>query len=99
MGKPRAPQIENDNDIAQPLTADCFLDQKRLSERTCMSARSLRAHISSPSHPLPVYRVRGKILVSWVEFKRWIQRYRFKAQTQDIDKIVEDILEGFREKK
>jgi hypothetical protein len=97
MRKSRTPQVENDDEVAQPLIEDCFLALRRLSERTCMSVQSLRSYINSPSHPLPVYRVRGKILVSWVDFNGWIQRYRCK--TPEIDKIVDDILEGFREKK
>lgn len=83
--------MENDDDMTQPLVEDCFLDLKRLSQRTYMSMRSLRGHINNPSHPLPVYRVRGKILVSWIEFREWIQRNRYK--TRDLDKIVDDVME------
>ena len=58
---------------------------------------TLREHINDSSNPLPVYRVRGKILVSWLEFKKSIQRFRYK--TLDLDKIVDDVLENLRKKK
>ena len=95
--KPRTPTLEDNEELKKPLPEDCFLDLKRLSQRTCMSVRSLRGHINNPSHPLPIYRVRGKILVSWLEFKRWIQRYRYR--TQDIDEIVDEVMESLRKKK
>jgi hypothetical protein len=27
----------------------------------------------------PAYRVKGKILVNWIEFKKWIQGFRYKG--------------------
>ena len=53
------------------LHEDCFLDLKQLSARTCIGIGTLRDHIKSPSHPLPCYKVKGKILVNWIEFKGW----------------------------
>jgi hypothetical protein len=73
-----------------PLPEDFFLDLKRLSERTSIGVRSLRDHIKSPSHPLPSYRVGGKILVNWLGFKEWIATLRSK--TVDLDKMVDDIM-------
>ena len=79
-----------------PLLDDCFLDLKRLSERTSIGISSLRNHIKSPSHPLPSYRVRGKILVNWLEFKEWIAAFRSKPL--DLNKMVDDIMKDLIKK-
>jgi hypothetical protein len=79
------------------LVEDVFLDLKRLSERTCISVRSLRDHINSHSNPLPAYRVRGKILVSWLDFKEWIRGFR--QQTGELDAMVNGIIEDLMKKK
>lgn len=82
---------------SQSLSEDCFLDLKELSERTSIGVRSLRNHIKNPSHPLTSYRVGGKILVNWLEFKEWIEKFR--SQTIDLDKMVDKIVEDLIEKK
>ena len=79
-----------------PLPEDCFLDLKRLSERTSIGVSSLRDHMKSPSHPLPSYRVRGKILVNWLEFKEWIAAFRNKPL--DLNKMVDDIMKDLIKK-
>jgi hypothetical protein len=86
----------SDEEIYQPLPEDCFLDLKRLSQRTSISVSTLRDHINDPSHPLPAYRVRGKILINWIEFKKWIQGFRHK--TVDLDTIVDDVMESLTRK-
>jgi len=80
-----------------PLPDDCFLDLKSLSERTSISISTLREHIKNPSHPLPSYRVKGKILVNWLEFKEWIAPFRIK--TLDLKKMVDDIMKSLNKKK
>jgi hypothetical protein len=62
-----------------------------------MCVRCLRDYINNPSHRLPVYRVGGKILVSWIEFKSWIKVFRHK--NADIDEIVDEVMESLRRKK
>jgi len=79
------------------LVEDVFLDLRKLSERTCISVRSLRDHINSHSNPLPAYRVKGKILVNWLEFKKWIQAFRH--QTIDLDVMVDGVIKDFLKKK
>lgn len=81
----------------QSLSQDCFLDLQKLSERSCIGVRSLRGHIKSPSYPLPSYRVGGKILVNWIEFKEWIQTFRI--QTIDLDKMVDEIVNDLIKKR
>ena len=43
-------------------------------------------------HPLPCYRVQGKVLVKVVEFEQWMAAYRKAPQPNDLDKIVDDIV-------
>ena len=57
---------------------------------------TLREHINDSSNPLPAYRVKGKILVNWIEFKKWMQGFRHK--NVDLDKIVDDVMEKLRTK-
>ena len=67
---------------------DHFLDLKRLAERSCLSVRTLREHITSPVYPLPCYRLKGKVLVNWPEFKTWMDA--FKYQADDLNSLVDD---------
>jgi hypothetical protein len=92
--KPPSDPQSTDEQRNWSFSEDCFLDLKRLSQRTCMSVRGLRYHINDHSRTLPVYRVRGKILVSWIEFKKWIQAFRRK--NVDIDKILDEVMGSLR---
>jgi hypothetical protein len=53
--------------------------------------RKLRNCLRHPSHPLPQYRVDGKILIPRSEFNRWIAAYRWVGNTE-VDQIVDDVL-------
>lgn len=78
----------------QENSADCYLDLRRLSERCCMSVRSLRDDLKDPTHPLPHFLKGGKIYVSWPEFKIWMEdRFRVKKPDlqQKIDEAVSDL--------
>jgi len=68
-----------------------YLDLKTLAGRTCLSVRTLRDYIKSPARPLPYYRLAGKHLVYWPDFKAWIAEYKVTGGI-DIDGIVNDVL-------
>lgn len=79
--------------MESPLDAknDCFLDLKRLSEKSCISVRTLRDLLKGPN-PLPAFQLKGKILVSWHEFSQWLEQYRIRPELQDkIDGILRDL--------
>jgi hypothetical protein len=58
-----------------------------------MSVRTLRQHLHHPAHPLPHYRIGGKILVKRSEFDTWAGGFR--AATSDrIGQLVADVLKG-----
>jgi len=70
---------------------DPFLPLAALSEYSGLSVRKLRDHLSDPVHPLPHYRVGGKVLVRRSEFDAWLAAYRRVGQ-QDVRKIVDEVL-------
>ncbi len=72
-------------------TKEEYLDLKTLSERTCLSVRTLRDYMKSPDRPLPFYRLAGKNLVYWPDFKKWINKYKAVA-SMDIDGLVDSVI-------
>ena len=72
---------------------DPFLSLRALASYSGLSVRKLREYFDSPAHPLPCYRVGGKILVRRSEFDSWIAVYRRRSST-DVDRIVADVLKA-----
>ena len=72
---------------------DPFLSLKALAAYSGLSVRKLRDLLSDPAHPLPHYRVAGKILVRRSEFDAWIAKDR-RLGNPDVDRIVADVLSG-----
>ena len=73
-------------------TLDPFLTLKALASYSGMSVRKLRDHLEAAIHPLPHYRVGGKILVRRSEFDAWMARHR-QAHGADVAGIVNDVLQ------
>lgn len=79
---------------ARKTDEDSFLDLKALDRRVCVSVRSLRNHLKDPEHPLPAYRLGGKILVRWPEFVSWMETYhKLNPETQEekIARIIKGV--------
>jgi len=70
---------------------DPFLSLRALSAYSNIGVRKLRDHLEDPSHPLPHYRVGGKILIRVSEFNAWITTYRHQGR-RDVDQIVSEVL-------
>jgi hypothetical protein len=70
---------------------DPFLALRALASYSGISIRKLRDYLDDPAHPLPCYRVGGKIVVRRSEFDTWIARYR-QIGRADVDQIVADVL-------
>ncbi len=70
---------------------DPFLSLKALAAYSGLSVRKLRDCLDDPVHPLPCYRVGGKILVRRSEFDGWVSRYR-QVGDRDVTEIVADVL-------
>jgi hypothetical protein len=76
-------------------SSDAYYGLKRLTSYSGIGLRRLRSYLTDRAHPLPHYRVGGKILVRRSEFDRWIEVYR-RAETSRVDDIVADLLGGSR---
>ena len=72
---------------------DPYLPLKALAQYSGLSVRSLRSYLSRPSHPLPHFRIGGKILVKRSEYDVWAGRFRATA-LDCVDAIVAETLRG-----
>ena len=70
---------------------DPFLSLKALASYSNLSVRKLHQHLEDPAHPLPCYRVGGKLLVRRSEFYAWVASFRRQGRV-DVEQIVEDVL-------
>ncbi len=74
---------------------DPFLSLRALANYSCVSVRKLREYLGDPAHPLPHYRLGGKILVRRSEFDAWMAAYR-KAGQADVGRIVDTVMRDLR---
>lgn len=77
--------------LAVRVDLDPFLSLKALAAYSGLSVRRLRDCLRDPAHPLPHYRVGGKILVRRSEFDAWMAAYRQRGSA-DVDRIVAETL-------
>lgn len=75
--------------VSTPL--DPFLALKALAGYSGLSVRKLRDYLDDAAHPLPHYRVGGKLLVRRSEFDAWMTRFR-QVGRADVDRVVSDVL-------
>src|SRR5262245_56391924 len=75
--------------ISTPL--DPFLSLRALASYSGLGVRKLRDYLADPAHPLPCYRVGGKIVVRRSEFDTWIAAYHQNGRA-DVGRIVSDVL-------
>lgn len=69
-----------------------FLSLKALAAHTSCSVRWLRDRLVDPTHPLPHYRVGGKLLVKRDEFDRWMEAQRVVRPSGQLTEIVESVV-------
>jgi hypothetical protein len=74
---------------------DPFLPLKALAAYSGLSVRTLRTLLAAPAHPLPCYRIGGKLLVRRSEYDAWAVHYR-RVGRQDVERVVEDVLRSLR---
>lgn len=74
---------------------DPFLSLKALASYASVSIRKLREYLDAPTHPLPHYRVGGKIVVRRSEFDAWIAAYRRVGQS-NVGGIVDSVMRDLR---
>jgi excisionase family DNA binding protein len=76
--------------VALATTWDPLLSVRALAAYSSLSERLLRSFLRDPEHPLPHYRIGGRVLVRRSEFDAWLTVYH---QTSPVDEIVARILE------
>ena len=74
---------------------DPFLSLRALAGYSCLSVRKLREHLEDSTHPLPHYRLGGKILVRRSEFDAWMAAYHRVRQT-NVERIVDSVMRDLR---
>ncbi len=73
------------------ISLDPYPSLKALSCYSGLSVRTLRGYLTDPVHPLPCYRVGGRVVVRRSEFDQWIARYR-QSGRPDVEALVEEML-------
>ena len=71
---------------------ETYLDLKTLSKRTCLSIRTIRDYLKDLYHPLPHFKLAGKILIRWSDFEQWISQYKVNKNI-DVDDIIKSVCE------
>jgi hypothetical protein len=69
-----------------------YLSLKSLATYASLSIKTLRTYLTDPTHPLPHFKMTGKILVKRTDFDAWIARYRQVNKSVDLDRLVNDVL-------
>jgi hypothetical protein len=72
---------------------DAYLPLKILAGYAGLSVRTLRTYLAHPVHPLPCYRIGGKVLVRRSEFDQWAGQFR-AVPSSTVDALVTDALRG-----
>ncbi len=74
-----------------PHSDDAYLPLKALASYAGLSVRTLRNLLIHPAHPVPHYRMAGKILVKRSEFDAWMHDFH-AANDRGADDLVATIL-------
>lgn len=77
--------------VAVQVALDPYLSLTALARYGWLSIRKLRAHLTDVAHPLPCYRVGGRILVRRSEFDAWMVAFRRRGR-HDVDRLVAEVL-------
>lgn len=82
---------------AEPSLEDRYFPLTVLSKYAGLSVRTLRGHLVDRRHPLPHFRIRGKILVRRSDFDGWAARFRVHDDAVDnVDALVDDVVAGLK---
>jgi hypothetical protein len=79
--------------VSMPL--DPFLSLKALASYSGLSVRRLRDLLADPAHPLPHYRIGGKILVRRGDYDGWAAYYR-QTGSPDVAAVVNEVLSDLK---
>lgn len=73
-----------------------YLTLKMLAAYSSCSVRWLRDRLCSRAHPLPHYRIEGKVLVKREEFDQWMADCRTVQSADDLSSLVETVVAQVR---
>ena len=76
-----------------------YFDLKALSAYSSCSVRWLRDRLVDRLHPLPHYRIEGKILVKREEFDRWLSGSHVVNSPDGLSDIVDAVVAHMRPSK
>jgi hypothetical protein len=65
-----------------------------LSTYAGLSVRTLRNHLTRLVHPLPSFRIGGKVLVRRSDFDRWAEQFRVASDAVSVDALVNEVVRG-----
>ncbi len=77
--------------VAVTVPLDPYLSLKALASYSGLSVRKLREALTDPLHPLPCYRVGGRIVTRRSEFDAWMKRFR-QVGRPELDTLVDEIV-------
>lgn len=71
-----------------------FFSLQDLSKYSSLSVpvKPLLSYLQHPKHPLPHYRLPGKILVDIDGFRGWLERFKALSRPTDIDQLVNQVM-------
>lgn len=81
------------------LSDPCYFDLKALAAYSSCSVRWLRDRLVDRLHPLPHYRIEGKILVKREEFDRWLSGSHVVNSADGLSEIVDAVVAHMRPSK
>ena len=73
MSLQRLPVVER---LVMSAQVDNYLGLEALASYSGLAERTLRAHIASPVHPLPHYRIGGRVLIRRSDYDQWATAHR-----------------------
>jgi hypothetical protein len=74
-----------------------YLSLQDLCTYASLSRKTIAAYLSHPLHPLPHFRLSGKILVDKADFDLWLAHYRIAeapGEAVDLDQLVDNLMDG-----
>jgi hypothetical protein len=86
VDRPRLVVVDN-LELSMSMGLDPYLSLRALATYSGCSIRWLRDRLVDASHPLPCYRVEGKVLVRRSEFDVWIARFRSQGRPE-VERLV-----------
>ena len=77
------------------LTEPGYLTLRTLGAYSNCSVRWLRDRLVDRAHPLPHFRIGGKLLVKREDFDQWMDVHRVEQASDQLSQIVESVMTQF----